>query len=287
MWSQQIYSPKVLPRLPALLGLYGKALIKSENSDENYLPSLSVSVPEVRANVRRAHSYDRLCHFPDSQYLAPTYLHVLAFPLHIYLATEPAMPLNPVGLVHIRNQLRLLRPVAPNEVLHITCFVGEWRTVAAGLEFDIVTHIDTGSERIYEGVSAYLRRDPSPTRKRTNLHRRTPHELTEIWQLSPNLGREYGALSGDRNPIHLWPVTAQMFGFKRPIIHGMWSMARCLAALMPKVNNQPFVMDVSFKMPIFLPSSVKFSYDDSCEQLDFLLTSANGRAHLIGDLKQI
>ncbi len=287
MWSQQIHSPKVLPRLPALLGLYGKALMKSESSDENDLPSLSVSVPEVRANVRHAHSYDRLCHFPDSQYLAPTYLHVLAFPLHIYLATETAMPLNPVGLVHTRNQLRLLRPVAPSEILHITCFVGEWRTAAAGLVFDIVTHIDTGSERIYEGVSAYLHWDPSPTRKRTNLHRRTPHELTEIWQLSPNLGREYGALSGDRNPIHLWPVTAQMFGFKRPIIHGMWSMARCLAALMPKVNNQPFVMDVSFKMPIFLPSSVKFSYDESCEQLDFLLTSANGRAHLIGDFKQI
>ena len=46
-----------------------------------------------------------------------------------------------------------------------------------------------------------------------------------------DIGRRYGAVSGDRNPIHLYPLTARLFGFRRAIAHGMWTKARCLAAL--------------------------------------------------------
>jgi acyl dehydratase len=52
------------------------------------------------------------------------------------------------------------------------------------------------------------------------------------WQLLANLsvpgnaGRAYGALSGDRNPIHLSALTSQLFGFKRPIAHAMYLVAR-------------------------------------------------------------
>ena len=51
------------------------------------------------------------------------------------------------------------------------------------------------------------------------------------WRLPGDLGRRYAAVSGDHNPIHLYPLTAKAFGFPRQIAHGMWSKARCLAAL--------------------------------------------------------
>jgi acyl dehydratase len=57
------------------------------------------------------------------------------------------------------------------------------------------------------------------------------------WQLLANLsvpsnaGRAYGALSGDRNPIHLSALTSQLFGFKRPIAHAMYLVARLEAEL--------------------------------------------------------
>ena len=38
-------------------------------------------------------------------------------------------------------------------------------------------------------------------------------------------------VSGDRNPIHMHELTAKAFGFPRAIAHGMWTKARCLAAL--------------------------------------------------------
>ena len=51
------------------------------------------------------------------------------------------------------------------------------------------------------------------------------------WRLAPDLGRRYAAVSGDFNPIHLSPATSRLFGFRRPIIHGMWTHARALAGL--------------------------------------------------------
>jgi hypothetical protein len=57
------------------------------------------------------------------------------------------------------------------------------------------------------------------------------------WRLAGNLGRRYGAVSGDRNPIHLYPVTAKAFGFPTNIAHGMWTKARSLAALRKTVRS--------------------------------------------------
>jgi hypothetical protein len=42
-----------------------------------------------------------------------------------------------------------------------------------------------------------------------------------------DIGRRYGAVSGDRNPIHLTAVTAKLFGFQQAIAHGMWTKGTC------------------------------------------------------------
>ncbi len=73
-----------------------------------------------------------------------------------------------------------------------------------------------------------------------------------------DIGRRYGAVSGDRNPIHLYPLSAKLFGFKRQIAHGMWSKARCLAELQNQLPEDAFTVDVQFKLPMFVPATVKF-----------------------------
>ena len=78
-----------------------------------------------------------------------------------------------------------------------------------------------------------------------------------VWSLPENLGRSYGAVSGDRNPIHLYPLTAKALGFPRHIAHGMWSKARCIAALENRLPDQVRV-EVAFKKPIFLPGKARF-----------------------------
>ena len=51
-----------------------------------------------------------------------------------------------------------------------------------------------------------------------------------------DIGRRYGRVTGDLNPIHLSALSARLFGFRRAIAHGMWTKARALAALMPRAS---------------------------------------------------
>jgi acyl dehydratase len=94
-----------------------------------------------------------------------------------------------------------------------------------------------------------------------------------------DIGRRYAEMSGDRNPIHLHPLTARLFGFPRAIVHGMWTKARCLAALEPR---GAFVVDVRFKKPLVLPARVGFSYRDGAFAVHDV---RSGAPHLTGELR--
>jgi acyl dehydratase len=78
------------------------------------------------------------------------------------------------------------------------------------------------------------------------------------WKLRGDLGRRYGGVSGDLNPIHVHPLTARLFGFPTAIAHGMWTKARCLAALATELPPS-FTVEVAFKRPILLPATVQFA----------------------------
>ncbi len=105
------------------------------------------------------------------------------------------------------------------------------------------------------------------------------------WRLGADLGRRYAAVSGDHNPIHLYAVTAKAFGFPRQIAHGMWSKARCVAMLDPRLPGAVRV-DVAFKKPVLLPGSVAFGSRKASgteRDWEFSLTSPkSGAPHLVG-----
>jgi hypothetical protein len=85
--------------------------------------------------------------------------------------------------------------------------------------------------------------------------------LTEMWAVKADTGRRYAAVSGDYNPIHLHPATAKLLGgFPHPIAHGMWTMARAVAAMGGAVPKPPVRIDVEFRRPVYLPSGAVFSF---------------------------
>ena len=89
-------------------------------------------------------------------------------------------------------------------------------------------------------------------------------------------------MSGDRNPIHLYPLTAKALGFPRQIAHGMWSKARCVAAIENRLPDAVRV-DVAFKKPILLPGTVSFGVARIDDGHAFSLTSPkDGAPHLVG-----
>jgi acyl dehydratase len=106
------------------------------------------------------------------------------------------------------------------------------------------------------------------------------------WRLPADLGRRYAAVSGDYNPIHLYRITARAFGFPRPIAHGMWSLARCLAELEGRLPARCTVT-ASFGKPILLPAKVAFAIASEGSRLRFALTNASrGTPHLTGTITE-
>ncbi len=88
-------------------------------------------------------------------------------------------------------------------------------------------------------------------------HERPAPPQNAVWDLPGDLGRRYAGVSGDRNPIHMHALSAKLFGFPRAIAHGMWTKARCLAALERELPDA-FAVAVDFRKPILLPGEVAF-----------------------------
>jgi acyl dehydratase len=197
-------------------------------------------------------SYARVCGFTLRDELPATYPHVLAFPLHVDLLGKA--PFSAVGVVHIANRIVQHRPLQLGEELTITARISELRPHRRGRQFDFISEARAGGELVWEDVSTNLKRGDGDD----SLPREPAFEDPPVlahWRLSDDLGRRYAAVSGDHNPIHMHALAAKAFGFPRAIVHGMWTKARCLAALrLPDA----FAVDVRFKKPILLPSKVTF-----------------------------
>ena len=78
------------------------------------------------------------------------------------------------------------------------------------------------------------------------------------------------------------PWAAKALGFPRQIAHGMWSLARCVAALENRLPDAVTV-DVAFKKPILLPGKVAFGSERYDGSYTFSLTDPRtGAPHLVG-----
>jgi hypothetical protein len=222
------------------------------------VPGLTLIRESVEIDRSHVAGYARVCGFGVRDALPPTYPHMLAFPLHMRLMTDGRFPFPAVGLVHLRNAITQQRPIAVTERLDITVHATPVQPHAKGRTFALVTEARAGSELVWSSESTMLRRgDGSGSSERTEEPEAPP--FVAQWQLPGDLGRRYGGVSGDRNPIHIHPLTARLFGFPRAIAHGMWTKARCLAAL--KLPDA-FTAEVEFRKPILLPGRVAFHAGD-------------------------
>ena len=267
-----------LPSIPGVNQLPG--IRRDPDAD----PSRLGTRVEGGSLVNRAHAadYARVCGFEQRDSVPLTYLHLLAFPLHMDLLTDPGFPFAPIGTLHLANSITSARPVHPGEPVSVGVRASTTRPHPKGTVVDFLSEVHVGQELVWESTSTYLRRGRGDEAAPGGLSfDRTPPATTE-WRLPGDLGRRYGAVSGDRNPIHLYPLTAKALGFPRQIAHGMWSLARCVAALENRLPDAVTV-EVAFKKPILLPGTVGFGHEATPDGQVFALTSPkDGAPHLVG-----
>lgn len=216
-------------------------------------------------SVDRSHlaDYNRVCGFRLRDEVPATYPHVLAFPLHMQLMTDGRFPFPAVGLVHVANRIDVRRPLLASEALDVSVHATQPTPHPKGKTFSIVTSVCVGDDLVWTEESTMLRRGPSNDGVSKGERPRgggAPPSASASWKLPGDLGRRYAGVSGDSNPIHLHSVTARLFGFPSAIAHGMWTKARCLAALEASLPDA-YAVDVEFKRPILLPTTVGFGRD--------------------------
>ena len=227
------------------------------------LPRIANRIEAVVLDSARLQRLRAVCQIPDGSALPPTALHILAAPLHIALLSDARVPMKILGIVHARNQIRCLGAVPAGASVAMGCRIGGTRWKPKGLEFDLHTEAHLDGVVVWEEVTTIfsrvhdsVARDASKERAPSSPIPDWPDAESSRWELPSNLGRVYGGIAGDRNPIHLYGWTAKLFGFSRPIIHGMYLLARALGEL--DVPGQETENSITFKRPVFLPSAVRF-----------------------------
>lgn len=267
-----------LPSIPVVNTLPG-----IKKASPKGFTGLGYSRPPVTAERAHVEAYARVCGFPSKDTVPLTYPHMLAFPLHMAIMTDAAFPAPAIGTVHLENAITAHRAIGVGEQLGVTARVGPARPHPKGTTYVFSTEVrDTDGAVVWESESTYLRRGKGDADAPSGsvFPPVTPNGV--VWKLPADLGRRYAAVSGDHNPIHLYPLTAKALGFPRQIAHGMWSKARVVAALENRLPDAVRV-EVAFKKPIVLPGSVELGTETTDDGFAFSLTSPrSGAPHLVG-----
>ncbi|MDP2228985.1 MAG: MaoC/PaaZ C-terminal domain-containing protein [Moraxellaceae bacterium] len=283
-------SVRELTATPNTAALYSRAVLGAITGKKgNALPDIELVMRNVKIDRAHLATYNRVCGFSQRETLPATYPFVLAFPLHMEIITDPAFPYAAMGLVHIQNRITQHRPISAAEAFTITVKPANLRPHDKGVQFDILTTLTVGDEVVWDAASTMLRRqaggssDGAKPATAKNAAA-TPSPVVQ-WTVPADTGRRYGAASGDRNPIHLYAFTAKLFGFPRAIAHGMWTKARCMAALDGRLPDA-FTVDVQFKLPVLLPAKIAFQSDVKGNDISFGVSDQkSGKPHLAGTVQ--
>ncbi|TXS50504.1 hypothetical protein EAO75_12245 [Streptomyces sp. uw30] len=245
-------------------------------------PRTRLVLPGAGVDLARLAAYERVCGFATGDDALPvTYPHVLGFPLAMRLMSEREFPLPLLGLVHTSIEITRHTAMPATDAYEIGVHVDGLVPHRRGTQAVVVTEVRSGENVVWESTSRYLARHRTNTPD-TGAPARPDEEPKPLppvaeWRIAGDVGRRYGAASGDRNPIHLYALTARLFGFPRAIAHGMWTVARCLAA-----HGTPAAVRVraDFRAPVLLPGAVTYA----AEGARFELRGREDRVHLTGEV---
>ena len=283
----RLYARALLPSLPlagSLPGLSRPSPSRAGDGPGDLPGKLERRRTGVRVDRENQASYARLTGHRLGDTLPGLYPHVLAFEMHLRLMVDRRFPFAPLGLVHVANAATVHRPISAAEPLDLVCRPSAVREHPRGRLVDIETAVSVDGETVWEEATTLLSRGDGDREAPDGppLAGAEAPVGTTRWDLPGDLGRQYAAVSGDRNPIHLYALTAKAFGFPRAIVHGMWTAARALAHVEGRLPGS-YRYDVAFRRPVLLPGRVHvgMTTDEVTGGLTIGVTSDGEKTHLV------
>ncbi len=142
---------EVLPDNPRLAPAFARSLLPRRRTSRASIPTRSAVIEGLVQDRARLAAYDRLTGFTLRDHVPPTWLHVLTFPLHIHLLSDPESSIRLIGAVHVSNRMTLRRPVSVGEVLTTDVHLDALRPHARGALVDLVGQVRVEDETVWDG----------------------------------------------------------------------------------------------------------------------------------------
>lgn len=276
-----------LPASPALPALFLRAALRWRVTGES-LAEQGVRCP-VTVDADHLARYRQICGFADDHLLPAPYPHILAFALQLQLLTNKRFPLPLLGLVHLENHIRVLRPLSGLGPFTVSVELHALQPHAKGVTFNLVTQLHDERGLLWEGDSRFFSRALHLHDK--PLERAAVAECAQTplaqWLVPENIGRRYALIAGDYNPIHLFALTAKLFGFPRAIAHGLWNKGRILAELGTRLPNAGYAIAIRFHKPVLLPTRIELQASEPGNTGQFTLLGETQQTHMSGSWRSL
>lgn len=284
-----------LSEIPSLTSSYGKVatgFLRAKLSVASSLPGTRWETTDVISR-RLVDEYNALLGSSGvvGQNSAPSVtVHITAFGLSTAMMAERRFPLPLLGMVHLQHKVWHMSDVPIDQPVRISTWAQSMRPHYAGTTVEIwVQVLDATTDKLlWQSMALYLSKSVViPGAEKPERPVREPFQapvMTAQWELPRDIGRRYGAISGDWNPIHLSKLTAKALGMPSAIAHGMYAAGKMLAG---RETLAPYTWAIEFASPMRLPSKVAVNYR---QEGDRLLTTAwnakHEKLHFLAEIRQ-
>ena len=286
-------------RAPSLWSMYPKIMVSRKPAlvpEGGEVPRIEARLAKVAIDRRNLAAYSEICNTPAGATLPIAYPHILATPLHLAILGAEAFPVKLFGLVHVQNRIAMRQPLSADEPAEIRAWIEGFRDTDRGQEFDLHSEYVVQGEAIWDETCTFLARRRAPAgAARSTMSARTAEAAPDAvavqsssFRAPAGLGRRYGFISGDVNPIHMSDLSARAFGFPQAIAHGMWSLGRLAADFEPAQFDGGGELTATFKLPIYMPGWLMLQRWPIENGAAFALRDGQGdKPHVTGTLKSL
>lgn len=245
--------------------------------------------PAVTLDAAQVAAYAKVCGFKPEAGVPVLYPQMLTFPLAMEFFASEHCPWPAMGTVHLANRIEQHGALHAGDAVRVELATGDLFAHEKGQVFTLNLRILRGGDLVWSATQSLLRvgvAQKSGAAYASQIVAEAPLSCQAEFFAPADMGRRYGAVSGDRNPIHLAAMTAKLFGFKRAIAHGMWTQARALSCLLPPQPLEQASLDVEFKTPLYLPGRATLWSARAQAGALFEVRDAKGtKPHLRGELR--
>jgi hypothetical protein len=275
---------------PSALAFMARAVRPSPGLKRGGVPAIAARWrhrPEP-AEVARFHALSGL---PEGDALPLLYPHTIGFPLHMAILTQPAFPLPIWRMLQIRNRIVQYAPLPRDAELDITVSIAGHRILDKGAEFDMHAVVQRDGAVAWESLNTFYARGRfgAPTAEsvpEAPKQKVSPGNTAAQWRMPAGGGWQYGSLSGDYNPLHLWNGYARKHGFAHAFFHPQRVLGHCLARLAQAASEHPLRLDAWLKGPVFYGAPVMMRSESGADGAAFALhVNEDERPAIVGRLR--